>query len=46
MTKIHHDYSGLYLVIHVVADLATQTSLEIAIKKCEKIVSKLKAPSG
>lgn len=43
LLKIHHDYSDLYLLIHVIADFATQTSLEIAMKKCEKIVAKLKA---
>ncbi len=40
---LHHDYSGIILIIHVVADLATQTSLEIAIKKCRPILEKIKA---
>ncbi len=43
LTKIIHDYSGLVLIIHVIADLATQTSLEIAIKKSSKIVANLMA---
>jgi len=43
LTKIIHDYSGLILLIHVIADLATQTSLEIAIRKLRKIVANLKA---
>lgn len=43
LTKIIHDYSGLILIIHVIADLATQTSLEIAIRKSRKIVANLKA---
>jgi hypothetical protein len=43
LAKIIQDYSGLYLLIHVIADLATQTSLEIAIRKSQQIVSHLKA---
>lgn len=43
LRKIVQDYSGLILIIHVIADLATQTSLEIAIKKSAGIVSNLKA---
>lgn len=43
LEKIVQDYSGLYLLIHVIADLATQTSLEIAIKNSRDIVSNLKA---
>ncbi len=43
LSKIIQDYSGLYLIIHVIADLATQTSLEIAIRKSQSIVSHLKA---
>jgi len=43
LEKIVQDYSGLFLVIHVIADLATQTSLEIAIRRSKKIVSNLKA---
>lgn len=41
--KIVQDYSGIYLIIHVMADLATQTSLEIAMRKSQAIVSHLKA---
>lgn len=33
LKKIIQDYSGIYLLIYVSADLATQTSLQIAIKK-------------
>ena len=43
LKKIVQDYNGLFLIIHVIADLATQTSLEIAIKKSQSIVSNLKA---
>jgi hypothetical protein len=43
LSKIIQDYSGLYLIIHVVADLATQTSLEIAIRKSQNVVAHLKA---
>jgi len=43
LKKIIHDYRGLFLIIHVLADLATQTSLEIAINNSRKIVSNLKA---
>lgn len=43
LSKIVQDYSGIYLIIHVIADLATQTSLEIAIRKSQKIVANLKA---
>ena len=43
LEKIHHDYSGLILIIHVIADLANQTSLEIAIRNSQKVVNRLKA---
>lgn len=43
LLKICQDYSGIYLIIHVIADLATQTSLEIAIRKSQPIVAGLKA---
>lgn len=43
LEKIVQDYSGVYLIIHVIADLATQTSLGIAIKNSRDIVSNLKA---
>lgn len=43
LAKIHHDYSGIILIIHVIADFATQTSLEIAIKNSREVVSTLKA---
>lgn len=43
LKKIVQDYSGIYLILHVMADLATQTSLEIAIRKSQDIVSHLKA---
>lgn len=43
LQKITQDYSGIYLIINVSADLATQTSLEIAIRKNQDTVSKLKA---
>lgn len=43
LLKIDQDYSGIYLIIHVIADLATQTSLEIAIRKSQHTVSRLKA---
>lgn len=43
LEKIIQDYRGLVLVIHVIADLATQTSLEIAIRKSLKVLEKLKA---
>lgn len=43
LAKIIHDYSGLFLIIHVIADLATQTSMEIAIRKSQEIVTHLKA---
>ena len=43
LNKIVQDYSGIYLIINVNADLATQTSLEIAIRKSQDVVSHLKA---
>lgn len=43
LSKIIQDYSGIYLIIHVIADLATQTSLEIAIRKSQNIVAHLRA---
>ena len=43
LTKIIQDYSGIYLIVYVSADLATQTSLEIAIRKSQHIVSHLRA---
>lgn len=43
LSKIIQDYTGIYLIIHVMADLATQTSLEIAIRKSQTIVSHLRA---
>lgn len=43
LDKIDQDYSGMCLIIYVSADLATQTSLEIAIRKAQKTVAKLKA---
>ncbi len=43
LSKIIQDYNGIYLIIHVLADLATQTSLEIAMRKSQSIVAKLKA---
>ncbi len=43
LSKIIQDYGGLYLIIHVLADLATQTSLEIAIRKSQHVVTGLKA---
>ena len=43
LSKIIQDYSGLILIIHVIADFATQTSLEIAIRSSFKIVANLKA---
>jgi hypothetical protein len=43
LSKIIQDYSGIYLIIHVLADLATQTSLEIAIRKSQHIVAHLRA---
>ncbi len=43
LKKIIQDYSGIYLIINVIADLASQTSLEIAIHKSKTIVSSLKA---
>ncbi len=41
--KIDQDYTGLYLIIHVSADLATQTSLEIAMRKSHEAVRNIKA---
>jgi hypothetical protein len=43
LDKIIQDYSGIVLIIHVIADLATQTSLNIALRNCRDIVSHLKA---
>jgi hypothetical protein len=43
LSKIIQDYSGIYLIVHVMADLATQTSLEIAMRKSQSIVSHLRA---
>lgn len=43
LSKILQDYNGIYLLIHVLADLATQTSLEIAIRKSQSIVAHLRA---
>ena len=43
LEKIVQDYSGISLIIYVSADLATQTSLEIAIRKSQSVVSGLKA---
>ena len=43
LTKIVQDYSGLYLILYVSADLASQTSLEIAIRKSQNVVSNLRA---
>lgn len=43
LQKITQDYGGIYLIINVSADLATQTSLEIAIRKNQDVVSKLRA---
>ena len=43
LRKIIHDYGGLILIINVIADLATQTSLEIAIKNSQPIVAAIKA---
>ncbi|MCB9799509.1 MAG: hypothetical protein H6757_01980 [Candidatus Omnitrophica bacterium] len=40
---VHHDYGGLYLLIHVQADFATQTSLEIAIKNNRKLLLSFKS---
>lgn len=43
ISKIIQDYEGLILVIHVLADYATQTSLEIAIRNSQNRVQHLKA---
>lgn len=43
LKKIIQDYSGIILIIHVIADLATQTSLEIAIKNSRPLVENLLA---
>ncbi len=43
LEKIIQDYSGLYLIINISADLATQTSLEIAMRKSQSVVAHLKA---
>ncbi|HTL48943.1 MAG TPA: hypothetical protein VL688_12855 [Verrucomicrobiae bacterium] len=43
LNKIVQDYSGIILLIHVIADLATQTSLDIAIKQSQSIVQHLKS---
>jgi hypothetical protein len=43
LEKIRQDYSGIYLIIHVIADLASQTSLGIAIKNSRETVASLKA---
>lgn len=43
LSKIIQDYSGVILIIHVIADFATQTSLEIAIKASRDIMEELKA---
>jgi len=43
LKKIVQDYSGVVLLIHVIADFATQTSLEIAIRKSFNILEELKA---
>jgi hypothetical protein len=43
LSKIIHDYSGIYLILYVSADFATQTSLEIAIRQSQHIVAHLKA---
>ncbi|MDP3921054.1 MAG: hypothetical protein Q8R76_09665 [Candidatus Omnitrophota bacterium] len=43
LERITQDYSGLFLIIYVNADLATQTSLEIAMRKSAKRVEKLQA---
>ena len=43
LAKIVQDYSGMVLIIYVSADLATQTSLEIAIHKSQSVVTNLKA---
>ena len=40
---LHQDYSGRILIIYVNADLATQTSLGIAIRNSRQIVERLKA---
>lgn len=43
LRKIIQDYSGIILIIHVIADLATQTSLNIALRNSRDLVSNLKA---
>lgn len=43
LEKITQDYRGMVLVIHVIADFATQTSLEIAVRRSLKVVEKIKA---
>ncbi|MSR77941.1 MAG: hypothetical protein EXS63_06940 [Candidatus Omnitrophica bacterium] len=43
LEKIVQDYSGISLIIYVSADLATQTSLEIAIRQSQSVVAHLKA---
>lgn len=43
LSKITQDYRGTVLVIHVIADFATQTSLEIAIRQSLGVVEQLKA---
>ena len=43
LEKIIQDYSGISLLIYINADLATQTSLEIAIQANKELLSNLKA---
>lgn len=43
LNKIRQDYTGIILIIHVIADFATQTSLGIAIKNSREVVASLKA---
>ncbi len=43
LQKIIQDYNGLVLIINVIADFATQTSLEVAIQNSRAIVSSIRA---
>jgi len=43
LKKIIQDYRGVILILQVIADFATQTSLGIAIKKNRQLVQNLKA---
>ncbi len=43
LSKIDQDYNGIYLIIHISADLATQTSLELAMRRNQDLVARMRA---